>query len=71
MIITDENVAPKYLAALEQTLRSAGYAVVSAVVPAGETSKSLAVYQDMMTAAIEGKLDRSSAILALGGRGCR
>ena len=67
LIITDDHVAPKYLPTLEQTLRAAGYVVVSAVVPSGETSKSLAVYQDMMTAAIEGKLDRSSAILALGG----
>src|SRR5690348_2339470 len=48
LIITDENVAPKYLSGLEQTLRTAGYTVVSAVVPAGETSKSLSVYQDMM-----------------------
>ena len=60
-------MAPKYLAGLEQTLRAADYNVVSAVVPSGETSKSLSVYQDMMTAAIEGKLDRSSAIIALGG----
>ncbi|MBY0203355.1 MULTISPECIES: 3-dehydroquinate synthase [Paenibacillus] len=67
LIITDDHVAPIYLHGLEQTLRAAGYSVVSAVVPSGETSKSLAVYQDMMTVAIEGKLDRSSAILALGG----
>lgn len=67
LIITDENVSPKYLSGLEQTLRTAGYTVVSAVVPSGETSKSISVYQDMMTVAIEGKLDRSSAILALGG----
>lgn len=67
LIITDEHVAPKYLSDLEQTLRTAGFTVVSAVVPSGETSKSLSVYQDMMTIAIEGKLDRSSAIVALGG----
>ncbi|CAH1217377.1 3-dehydroquinate synthase [Paenibacillus sp. JJ-223] len=67
LIITDDKVGPRYLPALEQALQEAGFTVVSAVVPSGETSKSLAVYQDMMTAAIEGKLDRSSAIIALGG----
>lgn len=67
MIVTDDNTAPLYLDKLEHALTSGGYRVVSAVVPAGEQSKSLDVYNDLITRAIEEGLDRSSSILALGG----
>lgn len=67
LVITDEKIAPHYLDALLTSLKTAGYSTASAVVPSGETSKSLKVYEEMMTSAIEAKLDRSSAILALGG----
>lgn len=67
MIVTDDNVAPLYLEKLESALTKGGYRVVSAVVPAGEATKSLSVYNDLVTQAIEAGLDRSSAILALGG----
>ncbi|WP_211745559.1 3-dehydroquinate synthase [Paenibacillus sp. Marseille-Q4541] len=67
LIITDEKIAPHYLGKLITSLETAGYSVESAVVPSGETSKSLKVYEEMMTCAIEAKLDRSSAVLALGG----
>lgn len=67
MIVTDDNVAPLYLEKLESALKNGGYRVVSAVVPAGEATKSLAVYNDLITQAIEAGLDRSSAVLALGG----
>lgn len=66
-IITDAKIAPFYLESLTASLETAGYTVHSAVVPSGETSKSIQVYEEMMTSAIEAKLDRSSAILALGG----
>ncbi len=67
MIVTDDNVAPLYLDKLESALTAGGYRVVSAIVPAGEPSKSLTVYNDLITQAIEAGLDRSSSILALGG----
>ncbi|GAK40011.1 3-dehydroquinate synthase [Paenibacillus urinalis] len=67
MVITDDQIAPYYLQIVKDSLEQAGYKVVSAVVQSGETSKSLTVYTEMMTLAIEGGLDRSSAILALGG----
>ncbi|MCQ4085794.1 3-dehydroquinate synthase [Saccharibacillus sp. JS10] len=67
MIVTDDNVAPLYLEQLESTLRLGGYHVVSTIVPAGEASKSLDIYNDLITQAIEAGLDRSSAIVALGG----
>lgn len=67
LIVTDDNVAPLHLHKVEQALEQGGYKAISYIVPAGEQSKSLSVYEDVMTAAIQGGLDRSSTIVALGG----
>ncbi|MDO7905071.1 3-dehydroquinate synthase [Paenibacillus sp. JX-17] len=67
LIITDSNTAPLYLEKLQSALESEGFQIVTAIVPAGEQSKSLAVYEEMMTRAITGGLDRKSAVIALGG----
>ncbi|MGO4369540.1 3-dehydroquinate synthase [Paenibacillus sp. MCAF20] len=67
MIITDEHVASRHLAALEQSLKDGGFSVVSAVVEAGESSKSLAMLGMLIGKALEAGLDRNSAIVALGG----
>lgn len=67
MIVTDEHIGPLYLEALEAALTAAGYRVVSAVVPAGESSKSLAMFELLVTNALEGELDRKSTVVALGG----
>ncbi|USG63508.1 3-dehydroquinate synthase [Brevibacillus ruminantium] len=66
-IITDENVAPRYLSLLQDELISAGFPVHACVIPAGEQSKSIAMYETVMTQAIQAGLDRKSVILALGG----
>ncbi|MNI08323.1 3-dehydroquinate synthase [compost metagenome] len=67
LIVSDSEVAPRYLPVVEAALRGEGYVVVSHVIPAGEASKSLAVYEEVITTAIQAGLDRSSAVLALGG----
>jgi len=67
LIITDENVAVRYLEPLREVLRTAGYQASASVIAAGEQSKSLAVYERIMTEAIQAGLDRKSAVLALGG----
>ncbi len=67
LIITDEQVAPHYLDFVSEQLRQGGYSVAHAIVAAGETSKSLAVFEQMVTAALRAGLDRKSAIVALGG----
>lgn len=67
LVVSDSEVAPRYLAKVEASLRSSGYTVVSHILPAGEASKSLAVYEEVVTTAIQAGLDRSSAVLALGG----
>lgn len=67
MIITDTNVAPAYLEPLKVELTNGGFTVCSAVVPAGETSKSLSQLEALVTVALENGLDRKSTIVALGG----
>ena len=67
LVITDASVAERYGGTVERSLRDAGYTVAQAVVPSGETSKSLEVFDDMITAALQAGLDRKSTVLALGG----
>lgn len=67
MIVTDEQVEKHYLSPLRERLEAAGYQTAASVVAAGEQSKSLAVYERIITEAIQAGLDRKSAILALGG----
>lgn len=67
LLVADAAVAELYAPAVEQSLREAGYAVSRAVVPSGESSKSLAQFDDLITAALEAGLDRKSTIIALGG----
>lgn len=67
LIVTDTAVAPHYLEPLAAALRAGGYTVATYTVDSGEQSKSLAVLQDIVAAALEAGLDRKSAIVALGG----
>lgn len=67
LIITDTNIAPLHLSLLEERLLAGGYKVASAVVPAGEGSKSLSMLEDLIAKALDAGLDRKSAIVALGG----
>ncbi|GED30846.1 3-dehydroquinate synthase [Brevibacillus centrosporus] len=67
LIVTDEHVAKNYLEPLREVLATAGYRTTASVIAAGEQSKSLSVYDRIMTEAIQAGLDRKSAVLALGG----
>jgi len=66
-IVTDTNVAPLYLKRAADSLRAAGKTISSQVIVAGEASKSLANFQQLLQACILEGLDRGSAVLALGG----
>lgn len=59
LLVTDENVGALYADKI------AGFDVVK--IPAGETSKNLREAENLYTRAIESRLDRKSAIVALGG----
>ncbi|WP_019122447.1 3-dehydroquinate synthase [Brevibacillus massiliensis] len=67
LVVTDTNVAKHYVQPLCDQLAAGGYKAVQAVVEAGEQAKRLAVYEQVMTTAIEAGLDRKSVVIALGG----
>jgi 3-dehydroquinate synthase len=67
LLVTDAEVAHLYADTVESSLRASGYSVARAVVPSGETSKSLSVFDGLIEAALEAGLDRKSTVIALGG----
>lgn len=66
-IVTDENVADHHLRPLTQSLEAAGVEHVAIVVPPGEGSKSFAALETVLEALLEARIERSDAVLALGG----
>lgn len=66
-IITDSNVAPHYLAAVEASLAESGYETTSHEFPAGEASKSLTETERLCRDLIQAGHDRASFVVALGG----
>lgn len=67
LVVTDTHVAPHYLQRVNELLSRGGYSVVQSIVPSGEKSKSLSVFEEVITTALEGGLDRNSTVIALGG----
>ena len=67
MLVTDTNVEKIFSGEIRLALESAGLEVKVVIIPAGETSKSLAEAEKIYTEAIEFGLDRKSAVFALGG----
>ncbi len=64
LIVTDENIAPLYLDQVKQSIDGTVYTYV---VPNGEKEKSFENYYNIITFALEHRLDRNSLIVALGG----
>jgi 3-dehydroquinate synthase len=67
LLVTDDHVAKYHLETVLELLAKGGFQVIPSVVPAGEKSKSLTVFENLITAALEAGLDRKSTIVALGG----
>ena len=67
MIVTDTNVGALHAGRIAEALACAGLHAEIAVIPAGESSKSLTQADRLFTRAIELGLDRRSPIIALGG----
>ncbi|WP_298162033.1 3-dehydroquinate synthase [Acidocella sp.] len=67
VIITDETVAPLHLPALQKSLEEAGITHDTLIVRPGEASKSVAVWNGLLEALLERKVDRKTTIVALGG----
>ena len=66
-VVSESNVYPLYGAAVEESLKSAGFSVVSYVFPAGEESKNGQIFLDLLNFLAENQLTRSDLIVALGG----
>lgn len=67
-VISDTNVAPLYIEAVEASLFDADYEVVSPLVfPAGERSKNLSTLSDLLEGLAERTLAREDVVIALGG----
>lgn len=67
VIITDENVNPLLGSAVFSQLREAGYIITKLVIPAGESSKSMALYNNLAEQIITLGIDEQSIIFAMGG----
>lgn len=67
LLVTDHIVHDKYAETLMNLFESRGINYDVVIIPAGETSKTLQCAETLYTSAIESRLDRKSAIVALGG----
>ncbi len=66
-VVTDSNVEPLYLCRLLDSLKRAGFQAKSVTIPAGETSKSVAMLERLYDAFMQMGLTRTDAVVALGG----
>jgi len=66
-IVSDDRVFPIYGKTVEESLKNAGFMLISYVFPAGEESKSGSTYLTLLNFLAENKLTRSDLIVALGG----
>ncbi|MCA1442336.1 3-dehydroquinate synthase [Ensifer sp. IC4062] len=66
-VITDENVAPRYLQPLMASLKENGIEAVSLVLPAGEKTKSFDHLIPVCETVLGARIERNDAVIALGG----
>lgn len=66
-IVSDSNVWPIYGSTAAESLLMTGFHVVHFVVPAGEASKNLQTYGELLNFLAENHISRSDLIIALGG----
>ena len=67
LVVTDTNVAPYYLERTENSLKSAGFSVISEIISAGEPSKNLENYEKLLRRMAAARLTRADTVVALGG----
>ena len=65
MVITDGTVAKHHLDSFRES--SGLEHVIEKIVPSGEKAKTIDVYNDCLSSALENKLDRKSLIISFGG----
>jgi 3-dehydroquinate synthase len=65
MVVTNETIAPLYLAAVLEALR--GFVVESVILPDGESYKTLDTMAGIFDALIDKRFNRNATLVALGG----
>ena len=66
-VVTDDNVAPLYLARAVASLENAGLRVCHITLPHGEQTKCLDQLMDLYTFLCDSRITRKDAVIALGG----
>ena len=66
-LVSDRSAMSLYGATVIESLHAAGFSVTEIIVPEGETAKTLAVAERCWDECLAAGLDRTSALLALGG----
>lgn len=67
LLLTDANLANRYLQPACDSLKAGGFEVIPMVIPAGEPSKSLTQAQAVYETALQHSMTRKDAIIGLGG----
>lgn len=67
IVITDENVAPHWLAKVTQSLEVAGLSTKSIILPPGEHAKSYRQLEALLDELLDQGIDRKTTLIALGG----
>ena len=66
-VVTDRNVASRYLHGTLRSLSKAGYDPTPIILPPGERTKTLGTIAKILDALVKNKFERQSLLLALGG----
>ena len=66
-VVTDSSVGPLYGKRTQDSLQKAGFTAMTYVFPAGERSKNLATYGEILEFFARNRLTRSDLVVALGG----
>ena len=66
-VVTDRNVASRYLQGVLRSLRKAGYDPTPIILPPGERTKTLDTIAKILNVLARHKFERQSLLLALGG----
>ena len=67
VIISHELLMKNYGLKLKNNLENSGYEVVEIILPDGDESKDLKIYNEIITKMIDSNCDRTSVVIALGG----
>ncbi|MSP03600.1 MAG: 3-dehydroquinate synthase [Acetobacteraceae bacterium] len=67
VVVSDANVARLYMRTVQDGLRENGFETSSIIVPAGEATKNLDTYLSVVDQLLEARVERRTAVIALGG----